>query len=429
MNVRRLLPGLFTLVALAACADDSLSPTEARRPVNDLTPDFLSEGEGVFQRYVAIGTSISMGVASDGVYAASQQSSWPAQLARLAHRELSLPLIEGPGCSAPFAAPLITGRRTNGESAGLPFLQRACMPNEAGVTLPTGNVAIDGARTGHALTATPENPDPGHATQYPRVLAPGQSQVTAMEAQNPKIVSVELGGNDILGASHGFYMPGVNVVPVVAWEPQYRQVVARVDAAAKHAVLVGLVNDVRSFPAFRTGDEFWNARATFQRLNVVISSNCEGSTNLLFVPYIVPVAAGTGAFYNSRGFGPYTFSCTNTTGPVEDYILDAADVAGVNTQLAAMNAVIRNEAQTRGFAYFPLGALYEGVALDTKPAFDAFAILTSSQPYGPYISLDGIHPSAEGQRVLADAAARALNETYRFGIPTSTGALAYLAQR
>jgi lysophospholipase L1-like esterase len=92
-----------------------------------------------------------------------------------------------------------------------------------------------------------------------------------------------------------------------------------------------------------------------------------------------------------------------------------------------MNAVIQDEAQTRGFAYFPLGALYEGAA--TKPAFSAITIMTTAQPYGPYISLDGIHPSAEGQRVLADAAATALNSTYHFGIPTSTGAFAYLAQR
>jgi lysophospholipase L1-like esterase len=417
------------LVALAACSDQTTEPFAAPRSVDQVTPDFVSEGIGVFQRYVAIGTSISMGVASDGVHAATQQTSWPAQLARLAHREIDLPLIEAPGCAAPLVAPLASGVRLSGESAALPFLGRQCAPNVAGVQLPTANVAVDGARTTHALRATPENPDPGHASQYPRVLAPGMTQVSAMEAQNPKIVSVELGGNDILGASHGFYIPGVNVVPVVAWEPQYRQVAARVDAAAKHAVLVGLVNDVRSFPAFRTGDEFWTGRASFARFNVVISSDCAGSTNLLFVPYIVPVAAGTGAFYNSKGWGAYTFSCANTTGAVEDYILDAADVVAVNNQLSAMNAVIQDEARTRGFAYFPLGTLYEGVALETKPAFDAWAIMTTAQPYGPYISLDGIHPSADGQRVLADAAATALNSTYRLNIPTSTGALAYFARR
>lgn len=425
--IARRLTTLFTVVALAACSDNSAPPTAAPLSADGLAPEFASEGRGVFQRYVAIGTSISMGVQGDGVYAATQEASWPAQLARLAHRDLSLPLIQAPGCSAPFSAPLVTFSRLSGESAGLPFLQRQCAPNEPGVVLPTGNVAIDGARTIHALTATPENPDPGHATQYPRVLAPGMSQVTAMEAQNPKIVSVELGGNDILGASHGFYAPGINVVPVSAWEPAYRQVVARVDAAAKHAVLVGLVNDVRSFPAFRTGAEFWNARATFAPFNVAIAANCENSTNILFVPYIVPVAVATGAAYKQNGLGVYTLSCADTPFPAEDYILDAAGIAATNAQLAAMNAVIQDEARTRGFAYFPLGALYEDVV--TKPAFNAVAIMTTAQPYGPYISLDGIHPSSEGQRVLADAAARALNETYHFGIPTSMGTLAVFARR
>jgi lysophospholipase L1-like esterase len=426
MNAPRFHAAALAAAALAACADGPVAPTESRQPITQAAPELFSEGEGIFQRYVAIGTSISMGVQGDGVYAATQQTSWPAQLARLAHRELSLPLIESTGCAAPLAAPHATGKRISGEGAGLAFALRACAPNAAGVNLPAGNVAIDGARTGQALTATPENPDPGHAMQYPRVLAPGQSQVTAMEAQNPKIVSVELGGNDILGASHGIYAPGVNIVPVSVWEPQYRQVVARVDAAAKHAVLVGLVNDVRSFPAFRTGGEFWAARATFAPFNVAVSADCEGNANLMFVPVIVPTAAGTGAFYASKGFGQYTLSCADIPG-TEDYILDVAGTAATNAQLAAMNAVIRNEAQSRGFAYFPLSALYEGPV--TKPAFSAVSIMTTAQPYGPYISLDGIHPSAEGARVIADAAAMALNSTYHLSIPTSTGALAYLARR
>src|SRR5206468_10687886 len=217
---------------------------------------------------------------------------------------------------------------------------------EPGVELPTQNVAIDGARTSAALTATPENPDPGHATQYPRVLAPGMSQVTAMEAQNPKLVSVELGGNDILGARYGVYPSAAEVVPVAAWEPVYRQVAARADAAAKHVVLVGLVNDVRSFPSFRTGDEIWNARATFAPFNVVVSADCQNSTNLLFVAVRVPVAAATGAAYAANQLGPYTFSCQNAPSftNIQDYVLDETDVAGVNAQLAQMNAVIRDEA-------------------------------------------------------------------------------------
>ena len=412
---------VLAAISLVACSDTLNSPLDPSTSIaTDQRQGF--EGMGVFQRYVAIGTSISMGTWSDGVTAASQQMSWVAQLDRLANREMTLPLISGTGCAAPLAAPLALGVRTSGESAALPFLQRLCAPNVDGVELPTQNLAIDGARTIAARDATPENPDPGHATQYPRVLPPGKSQVTALEAMNAKMVSVELGGNDILGARYGVYPSATEVVTFADWAPVYRQVTARVAAATKHGVLVGLVNDVRSFPSFRTGAEIYDARATFAPLNVIVSTDCQNSTNLLFVAVRVPVAAATGAYYYANQLGPYTFSCQNAPSftNVQDYVLDANDVAGVNTQLAQMNAVIREEATKYGFAYFPLGALYEDVV--TKPTFSAAALMTTAQPYGPYISLDGIHPTAEGSRVLADAAARALNDTYHLGIPTSGGA-------
>jgi lysophospholipase L1-like esterase len=422
-----LVVAVAAVASLSACSDQVAEPL-APSSIRSANAEGF-EGMGAFQRYVAIGTSISMGKSSDGVNAASQQMSFVAQLARLANREMTLPLISAPGCDAPIAAPLAGGVRVSGEPIALPFPQRQCAPNEPGVQLPTQNLAIDGARTSAVLNATPENPDPGHAMQYPRVLPSGMSQVTAMEAQKPKIVSVELGGNEILGARYGVYPDATEIVPVAEWAPLYRQVVARVAAVSKEAVLVGLVNDVRSFPSFRTGAEIYAGRATFAPLNVVVSADCENSTNLLFVAVRVPAAAAAGAYYYANQLGPYTFSCQNApsfTG-IQDYVLDDNDVAGVNAQLAAMNAVIRDEATMHGFAYFPLGALYEGVV--TKPPFNAAAIMTTAQPYGPYVSLDGIHPTAEGSRVLADAAAQALNDTYHLGIPTSAGALALFARR
>ena len=419
---------LVATLSIAACSDRTTAPlaTEVARDEIDVGG---ADGTGDFQRYVAVGTSISMGVQSDGVNSTTQETSWPAQLARLAHRELSLPRIAFPGCAAPLDTRLSTELRVSGEPAGLPFLSRQCSPNEPGVTLPAGNVAIDGARTVHALFATPENPDPGHASQYPRVLPPGMSQIQAMEAQNPKIVSVELGGNEVLGASHGLYLPGASVVPVSVWAPQYRQVADRVQATTKRAVLVGLLDDVRSFPSFRTGNELWDARATFAPFNVAVSADCSGSQNLVFVAVKVPVAVATGAFYAGHGLGAYTLSrvdAPSTTG-IEDYILAPSDVAAVNAQLAQMNAIVRQEADSRGFAYFALGALYEHSV--TKAPFSAVVLMTSTQPYGPYVSLDGIHPSAEGARVLADAAAGALNEKYHMRIPTSGGTFALFASR
>ena len=421
-------------LSLAACAD---SPTAPRTGSSfPQSAELLPNGEGDFHRYVAIGTSVSQGWRSDGVLAESQSSSWPAQLARLANRELSLPLISGPGCGAPLVAPLAGGVRLGGESAGAPLLSRTCAANEAGVTLPAGNVAVAGARTVHALNATPEAPDPNYAPLYQRVLPAGMSQVSAMEAQNPKIVSVELGGNEILGSRDGAYVPGQTVVPVAFWAPDYRTVLDRVEAQTKKAVVVGLIDHAINFPAFRTGAELWAARATFAPFNVSVSEDCSvapGSDNVLFVPTRVLAAAAQGAARARAGLGPYVLSCfnfpaTDANGVViRDYVLSPAELAIIDGQFAQMNAIIRAEAESRGFAYFALSALYEDVV--TKAPFSAIAMLTSPQPFGPYISLDGIHPSAEGARVLADAAANALNAKYTMEIPTSTTAPLFARNR
>jgi len=428
---RPILLSLIGVVALAACADSATGPRPDALPFG--ASGDVVDAAGDFHRYVAIGTSVSQGWRSDGVNGASQQTSWPAQLAQLAGRQLSLPLIGSPGCGAPLVAPLAGGRRMGGELAAAPLLSRTCAANEDGVSLPAGNVAISGARTTHALTGTPEQPDPNYAPLYARILPPRMSQVTAMEAQNPKIVSVELGANEVLGTRDGAYVPGQTVVPVAFWAPAYRQVVDRVAGVAKHAVLVGLIDHAINFPAFRTGAELWAARATFSPLYVSVSEDCSvspGSDNVLFVPVRVPLAAAQGAAAARAGGPPAVLSCANAPATdangvvIRDFVLGPSDMAQLDAQFAAMNAIIRAEAEAHGFAYFALGALYDQA--NTKAPFNAITLLTSPQPYGTLISLDGLHPSAEGARVLAEAAAGALAARYNMAFPNLGSPLALL---
>jgi hypothetical protein len=257
-----------------------------------------------------------------------------------------------------------------------------------------------------------------------------------MEAQDPKIVSVELGANEVLGTREGAYVPGQTVVPVSFWAPAYRQVVDRVARVAKHAVLVGLIDHAISFPAFRTGAELWAARATFTPFNVTVSEDCSvapGSDNVLFVPVRVALAAGEGAARARAGLSPAVFSCANApaTGAngvvIRDYVLGPSDIAQLDAQFAEMNAIIRAEAEARGFAYFSLSALYEEA--NSKAPFSAITLLTSAQPFGPLFSLDGMHPSAEGSRVLAEAAAGALAARYNMAFPNLDSAPLAMLQR
>src|SRR5262245_43407145 len=181
---------IFGLAASACSSDQMIAPPSPRAEPSAPSASLLS-ARPVFARYVAIGTSISAGVQSDGLIFATQVTSWPAQLDAAVARILSQPYIGGAGCASPILTPLILATRLSGESALLQGSALKCAPLLPGVTLPVDNVSINGAFTVNALVTTPSTP--GVDQIYSRVLLPTMSQVTAMAARDPTIVSVELG--------------------------------------------------------------------------------------------------------------------------------------------------------------------------------------------------------------------------------------------
>lgn len=396
----------FAALAVSACSD-AVAPTTrsamALRPTGASLDE--SEGRGVFQRYVAIGTSLSMGWQSDGVIAATQETSWPAQLAAMGHRTMTQPYVEGTGCRSPLASPIFSGVRLSGEPAALDPSLLSCSAPPNNADKPVQNLAINAATTFDALYTTPENTtDAGNARLIAHVLQKGMTQVSSMVAQNPKLVSVELGGNEVLNARSGIVIPNITIVPFETWAPLYNAVLDQVQSVTREAVVVGLIDDVASFPAFRRGDEMWASRSAFAQIGVAVNSNCAGSPNLLFVPVLVPTAAATHALSCAAG-GPAR----------QDFILTPAEAGVVNALLAQMNAHIRGEAERRQLAFFALQELYG--RSDVKGPFNVFAYaLPNSQPYGPFISLDGVHPTAAGAQILAEAAARALDARYHHDI-------------
>jgi hypothetical protein len=408
---RRASIAAVALVGVAgACSTDSMGPKSLAAP--DAASLNQSEGRGVFQRYTAIGTSLSMGVQSDGVNAATQAASWPAQLAAMGGRTIEQPLIAAPGCPAPIAAPLIAGLRISGEPALADLSTLRCSPLLPSVQLPVDNVAIFGALTSDALFTTPEtSPSP----LYDRVLQPGHTQVSTMIENNPKLVSVELGVNEVLGARSGVAILGATLVPVQVWAPLYDQVLDAVDRTTKMAVLVGLPSDVRNFPGLRSGNELWNDRAEFLASNIALQADCIGNTNMIFVPIKVGLALVAAAQAAAQHVGPIPFSCAAGAPNVQDFTLTTSEVAVVNGLTAAMNAHIQAEAVKRGYAYFSLGALYDLPTL--KAPFSLTTTFLTSSPFGSLISNDGVHPSSAGDRVIALAAAHALNVSYKLGIP------------
>ena len=404
--MRRIVPLALVgaLLTLVACAD----PTAPRPAAPDAVAASMSTpptAQEIFATFVALGTSNSMGVQSAGIFAAGQQAAWPAELARRVGVPFSLPLEQDPGCGPPLLPPLVSDLILVGAFGNdlVTTVMNTCAPLRTGVTLPANSVAISGADVHDALTSTVESKMASNVrigTLYSRVLPPGKTQVTAMLAQNPTFVSVELAANEVLPASTGRIEA---MTPYANWESDYDQVLAAVKSTGARAVLVGLPVNAADFPSIRSSKEFFNQWPALLGLGITVSLNCYFSSNRLFVPgYLLTLVSKA----------PTTATCNNVPGAV-DYVLTASDVSAINTRMAQMNAHIQAKATENGWAYFSLNELY-GLP---KGAFSVTNLLFSNQPFGPNISLDGVHPSSAGQSILASAAVKAINAKYGLAIP------------
>jgi hypothetical protein len=372
------------------------------------------EGTSAFQRYVSIGTSISMGVQSTGVYYAGQINSWPSLVADAAFADFESPLIAAPGCTPPLIAPLQFFRRLDASSAAT-APTTPCAPNLEGVTLPENNVAIDGATTFQALNVAPAE---APRAVYARVLPDGETQVSAMAAQDPTFVSVELGANEVLRAAVGGVLlpagyntttgaigdvtglPGVQgtFVPFEIWAPVYDEVIDAVVETGARAVLV-TVPQVASIVSLRRGAELWADRAALQARGVVLNADCgpggAGENNLIFVPTKILNAIGAAAATGSAQF----VSCADV--PMSgDAVLSVAEAAALTAIIGQMNDHIIELAETNGFALFE-GNDVLGFMVEHRPAFSAARLVSCSFPFGQFISLDGVHPNTEGHRLIA----------------------------
>lgn len=402
--------GAITLAAMSACESDSARITG---PV----------GQDAFARYVSIGTSVSMGVQSDGVVYSTQQTSWPALLAHQAFAtSFTQPLIQGPGCYSPLIAPLQFTRRLSG--AVYPNILAsdqicALFPN---ITLPTNNVAVDGARAYEALRLTPDSlvitgvDTDQRRRLYKAVLAPGKTQVTSMMAQNPTLVSVEIGANEVLRAvTGGILIPATRYrqpdgtftyFPITIWQPEYDAIIDSVAKTGAKGMLMS-VPLITSLISVRDGDDFYQDRAALQSFGIIVSSDCSGNKNQIYVfGKMLTLLAAT---------KPVTFSCTNDPTSA-DFILTPSDTSTLNTLIRSMNSHIQSLASSHGYAYLDVNGPLSG-AVATRPPFSVVTFLTCTRPFGQYISLDGVHPTADGSQVIANAAADALNSTYGFAIP------------
>lgn len=449
--------GLLLIAGLSLGAGCGVDPPSA--PNIPFSDDQIRVNRPV----VSIGNSLTAGFQNSGLAITGQLASFPNHLSRMAGGgELSptipglysqMPLIVNPGNPATTQQTGIGTTVTAGEPQSALFvdgatLQITTVPLDlaniidllanATYPLPYDNLGVPGAYTVDALNATdvsnatkPGNSfydfilrnaflPPGGTTQisqleahYTRETIVGvdpDTQAPIYSLEIPPIVTIWLGGNDILlGAGTGNPVEGVNVVPVAEFEASFVEICNRVQGFAPGAqVAVG--NTQKNLPAFTT---------------VPLGTNVPGTG---FVPWTTDEANVEYILLNAQSdleppLGPAYLPGGGSSIP-GNLTLTEAEYQLVEDLADGYNAVIERECTARGWAYVDVEA--EFTALPSDPLdpgaytqlnrvyawFDRTGDGVPEQNEFSAMTLDGVHPSEKGYAAIANLFAEALNTTY-----------------
>jgi lysophospholipase L1-like esterase len=423
-------------LALGACVGDEQSIANIQNPAN---------GGVLFQRYVALGNSITAGFQSNGILDSTEVRSYVNLLAtRASITRFGQPRLAGPGCPQPFPAPLTPAPAA---PAGAPC-------GRVDVSAYTQNLAVPGVRIAD-LFVTPSNPTVAFQRLY-GLLTGGKSEVQAMLDARPTFVSVWIGNNDALSAALGGVLgPAAagadsNLTQLASFQSSLNNLTTAIkQSGAQGALLIGVVDAVTAAPLIQPGAYFFLARDAAGKFNgKPVNANCSPVT-ALGAPN--PLAANMVSFQIVTDANFPEINCDPAAYPVGDprrgvYLLDTAEQAVVRTRIAQYNAAISAAATANGWAYVDpnvvLGPLlatktsgrYQNVrkcqdlpTATTAAEFQA-AVLNSCPVQGPtaapnffgnLISFDGVHPSSAAHVILSQEFAKAINAKYATQLVTS----------
>jgi lysophospholipase L1-like esterase len=388
---------LGAILALAACDSD-------KDVIGPSSPD-------IFRSYVALGNSITAGYQSSGINDSTQQQSFARLLAMQMGTQYHYAALAKPGCPPPIANTATGARVGSGTST------TCALRIGTSVTDVLNNVAVPGARVLDPITGTTVASNP--LTTF--VLG-GKTQVQRALDAHPTFATIWIGNNDVLEAgASGILVPVPGISPgIVSTEAQFEQsynsMIDQLTAGAPgiKGVLIGVVQ-VAGIPLLQSGaivfaNQAGVAQVFLQATGkvVTVSPNCQGSSSLVSLPQLISVIRA--------GTHPPTISCVKGSDPTNPlvgdlFVLDAAEQQTLGATIAGYNAYIKSKADAIGFAYYdPNVLLAAKKASGEIPPFPVFA--STNATFGPFISLDGVHPSGAAHKVIANELITTINAKY-----------------
>ncbi len=394
----RLTPVAIALGLAIAAGCSSLDPI---RPMT-------TTGSADFTRYVAIGTSITMGIQNAGLVEDFQIQSFPSQIARQTGANggnFVQPLVADPGIAnfAPVGVLELTGF-VPGPFGPLPVIQPRPGTPPSAPTTPRpangyNNLGISGAVVANALAKTSGDPP---ANYFDLVLQGQGTMLRQCLAQDPTFVTVELGVNDVVGAV--LLASPAFITPAPQFQALYTQLLDSLATGAPGAKLalanIPMVTEVPFATTIPIDFPLAIGNSVgFVRLKDAAGDLPDGS--LVILTAQDSIATGVGLTVDR---------------PLPDhYVITPAEKAVIEQAVSAYNVIISGLAAARGTALADEFSLFERLRTDGLEL--GGTTYTFELIRGGLFSLDGVHPSSLGYGLLANEFIRVINTKFGATIP------------
>ena len=370
----------------------------------------------VVARYAALGNSITAGYQAGGISETTQRQSYAYYFAQQAQTRFAIPLLVNPGCPPPYTN-FMTQARPTGTSATTCLLRG----NSPAVI---NNVAVPGATSFDPTAET----TPFSNTLTTLILG-GRTQVERALQVDPTFVTAWIGNNDVLPAIQGSTAAIAAVTPAATFNTNFDAMVDGLAAGAENLEggaffgVVDVTNVPQLFSATQLADPVVQAKINAAAgTTVTIHPNClagagtQSLINLNIVrairgqqhPPVIACVKDT----------PITIPNVGTVNIGDALVVDAAEQATLSALVAGYNTHIKAKATELGLMYIDPNILLAG--LRQAGAVPAFPDPTVANPFGAYMSPDGVHPGRLAHLTIANVLIDSTNVHYGTNIPKLT---------
>lgn len=392
-------------------------------------------------RYVAIGNSLTAGYQSSALFQSAQEYSYPNLIAKqVGLTSFAQPLISDPGIGGQIKIVSLD-----------PFVTKY-EPIQGGVPLnlsypaPYNNLGIPGIVIADVMNSTTSASSYSKSPFIDVILRGKGTQYAQVKALNPTFITLWIGNNDVLGfASSGGAKPTAPT-PSGTFAALYSQLADSL-ATIGAKVVVANIPSVTAIPFFTTvgpglaqkltalqipgfyyqrhGEYSGSAGAPSQLTNYSLLITLVGQT------YLADLGKPSGKFWkqNNIDITPLILGgILDTTkafgldpkNPIPDaLVLDDGEINTAAQSVSDFNATISSIASAKGWGLVNINSIFNTIRTNDASVGTDFGGISFKTTFvtGGLFSLDGVHPTSQGQAILANEFLKVINSKFGANFP------------